>query len=65
MQNNDIVCDCNDVTVADVLDYLKIPNNSNKPLEEKLEDLDIATACGKCKETDCDRIDVHYSEIVK
>jgi hypothetical protein len=65
MKNNDIVCDCNDVTVADVLHYLKTPANANKPLEDKLTDLDIATACRQCKETDCDRIDVHYSEIVK
>lgn len=66
MQNNDKVCGCNNVTVEDVLEYLKNPLNTKKSIEEKLEDLNIGTACRKCKEKDCDdRIDIHYSEIIK
>ena len=45
MKNTDIVCDCNDVTVQEVLDYLKDPANSGKSTETKLEELDIGTAC--------------------
>jgi hypothetical protein len=65
MKDTDIVCDCANVTVADVKAYLEVPENQDRPLEEQLEDMDIGQACRMCKEKDCDRIDVHYSEIVK
>lgn len=64
MKNSDVVCECNDVVVEDVLDYLKDPANSNKSLETKLEELDIGTVCEKCLESDCDIIDIHYSKIL-
>ena len=65
MKNDDIVCECNSVEVADVLEYMKHPVNANKPLADILDDLDIGTRCGCCEETDCHRIDVHFSEIIK
>lgn len=63
-KDTDIVCDCHQVTVKDVKDYLSIPGNSTKPLRFKLLELKIAQACRFCLHEDEEKIDVHFSKLI-
>lgn len=65
MKDTDIVCDCYRVTVGEVKEYLSNPENDNKPLGVKLKELKIAQACRFCMYEDEEKIDVHFSKLIK
>ena len=63
--DNDIVCDCNQVKVRHVKKYLEENDISDKDIDDVLEELDIGFSCDACLEENCDFIDVHYSKLIK
>lgn len=64
LKNDDIVCDCNAITVEDVMTFIK--KNPNKKMDDStLKDLKIGTRCAQCLKPECTRIDVFYKDIVK
>lgn len=63
MKNEDIVCDCNAVTVEDVMNYIK-KNPNVKLSKESVKKLRIGTRCQQCLVENCTRIDVHFSEVI-
>lgn len=65
MNDSDIVCDCYSVTVKDVKEYLNNTENQKKPLHIKLQELKIAQACRFCMYEDEEKIDVHFSKLIK
>ena len=64
MQDTDIVCDCYQVTVKDVKEYISNPANTGKSVDLKLRELKIAQACRFCIYEDEEKIDVHYSKLL-
>lgn len=67
MKDTDIVCDCYQVTVKEVKDYIEIPENKNKSLDVKLRELKISQGCRFCwykDEAENGKIDVHFSELI-
>lgn len=65
MKDTDIVCACYQVTIIEIKEYLKIPENQLKPLAVKLKELNIAQACRFCEYEDEETIDIHYSKLLK
>lgn len=64
MKDSDIVCDCNEVTVGCVKQYLAKNDISDMELDDLLDELDIGTSCDACLDPHCDFIDVNYRELI-
>jgi len=64
MNDTNIVCACNKVSVSDVKSYLADSSNSGKELDVKLEELEIGTRCSCCTKDQCKKIDTHYTELI-
>lgn len=62
MKNEDIVCDCNLVTVEDVMNFIK-KNPTFTLTTDSVKQLRIGTRCRQCLGENCTRIDVHFSEV--
>lgn len=48
MENNDIVCNCMEITKGEIVDAIKKKNL--KTVEEVGEELEAGTVCGSCQD---------------
>lgn len=48
MENNDIVCNCMDITKGEIVDAIK--KNNLKTVDEVGDELEAGTVCGSCQD---------------